>query len=145
MIRRPPRSTRTDTLFPATTLCRSRERPGRPTRHPRKVQPLLPEQERHAEQPHRGEPEQDDHHAEPAGQLVLVAEQHRAEPTRTHTEDREHRREAAHEEQRATQRDAPSVTLAELRDRPCRHVRQVRYEEHPSKLQTLMRNSSAVY
>src|SRR3546814_1437934 len=31
MIRRPPRSTRTDTLFPYTTLFRSR-RPGRPVR-----------------------------------------------------------------------------------------------------------------
>src|SRR3546814_1892560 len=30
MIRRPPRSTRTDTLFPYTTLFRSRERPERP-------------------------------------------------------------------------------------------------------------------
>src|SRR3546814_18723337 len=29
MIRRPPRSTRTDTLFPYTTLFRSRRRPGR--------------------------------------------------------------------------------------------------------------------
>src|SRR3546814_4212319 len=28
MIRRPPRSTRTDTLFPYTTLCRSPHRPG---------------------------------------------------------------------------------------------------------------------
>src|SRR3546814_2388946 len=28
MIRRPPRSTRTDTLFPYTTLCRSRGRPA---------------------------------------------------------------------------------------------------------------------
>src|SRR3546814_7877474 len=28
MIRRPPRSTRTDTLFPYTTLFRSRRRPG---------------------------------------------------------------------------------------------------------------------
>src|SRR3546814_8580479 len=28
MIRRPPRSTRTDTLFPYTTLFRSRQRPG---------------------------------------------------------------------------------------------------------------------
>src|SRR3546814_18226698 len=106
---RTPRSTRTDTLFPYTTLFRS-------------------------EQPHRGEPEQDDHHAEPAGQLVLVAEQHRAERTRTHTEDREHRREAAHEEQRGPQRDAPSVTLAELCARPCRHVRQVpRYEREAAR------------
>src|SRR3546814_16218281 len=41
MIRRPPRSTRTDTLFPYTTLCRSPARPrsaalagGRGLRHP---------------------------------------------------------------------------------------------------------------
>src|SRR3546814_19943809 len=31
MIRRPPKSTRTDTLFPYTTLFRSASRPGRPT------------------------------------------------------------------------------------------------------------------
>src|SRR3546814_19983704 len=30
MIRRPPRSTRTDTLFPYTTLFRSADRPGQP-------------------------------------------------------------------------------------------------------------------
>src|SRR3546814_16212448 len=36
MTRLPPRSTRTDTLFPYTTLFRSRDRPGRcdPHRHP---------------------------------------------------------------------------------------------------------------
>src|SRR3546814_8641040 len=35
MMRRPPRSTRTDTLFPYTTLCRSLARlvPGRPPAH----------------------------------------------------------------------------------------------------------------
>src|SRR3546814_8878557 len=46
MIRRPPRSTRTDTLFPYTTLFRSR--PGRPP-HRRPVQggvPALPRAER---------------------------------------------------------------------------------------------------
>src|SRR3546814_5199507 len=38
MIRRPPRSTRTDTLFPYTTLFRSarRPRPGRATAPPRR-------------------------------------------------------------------------------------------------------------
>src|SRR3546814_12436433 len=41
MIRRPPRSTRTDTLFPYTTLFRSpRPPPGHAGRHPRPV--LLP-------------------------------------------------------------------------------------------------------
>src|SRR3546814_13841810 len=34
MIRRPPRSTRTDTLFPYTTLFRSSVRPGRVVRQP---------------------------------------------------------------------------------------------------------------
>src|SRR3546814_12598693 len=34
MIRRPPRSTRTDTLFPYTTLFRSGRRPGRAARRP---------------------------------------------------------------------------------------------------------------
>src|SRR3546814_9711295 len=34
MIRRPPRSTRTDTLFPYTTLFRSGRRPFRPDPHP---------------------------------------------------------------------------------------------------------------
>src|SRR3546814_7444001 len=36
MIRRPPRSTRTDTLFPYTTLCRSKppiQNPGQPHSH----------------------------------------------------------------------------------------------------------------
>src|SRR3546814_11574872 len=36
MLRRPPRSTRTDTLFPYTTLFRSRH-PPRPRPHPRHV------------------------------------------------------------------------------------------------------------
>src|SRR3546814_16688440 len=43
MIRRPPRSTRTDTLFPYTTLFRSRfatpPPPGRPTRNPPPPEP----------------------------------------------------------------------------------------------------------
>src|SRR3546814_8928631 len=34
MIRRPPRSTRTDTLFPYTTLFRSPGHPARPARRP---------------------------------------------------------------------------------------------------------------
>src|SRR3546814_14495921 len=46
MIRRPPRSTRTDTLFPCTTLFRS---PARPGRHPEfRADRRLPD--------HRGEP-----------------------------------------------------------------------------------------
>src|SRR3546814_1295946 len=47
MIRRPPRSTRTDTLFPYTTLFRSMARPGRVAampdniRHPAGMTPAL--------------------------------------------------------------------------------------------------------
>src|SRR3546814_12227248 len=37
MIRRPPRSTRTDTLFPYTTLFRSSEAPTDPAKYPRDV------------------------------------------------------------------------------------------------------------
>src|SRR3546814_2119922 len=40
MKRRPPRSTRTDTLFPYTTLFRSEPEPGRSLRLPRLVAPL---------------------------------------------------------------------------------------------------------
>src|SRR3546814_1352793 len=39
MIRRPPRSTRTDTLFPYTTLFRSHHRRARLYRHPARDQP----------------------------------------------------------------------------------------------------------
>src|SRR3546814_9976406 len=48
MIRRPPRSTRTDTLFPYTTLFRSRiaRRLARPVEHPRACPAF-------ARQPHR--------------------------------------------------------------------------------------------
>src|SRR3546814_6292716 len=64
MIRRPPRSTRTDTLFPYTTLFRSAQRskfrawalrPGRET-DPRFVcQPSLPQYAFHPAQSHRSE------------------------------------------------------------------------------------------
>src|SRR3546814_5482576 len=37
MIRRPPRSTRTDTLFPYTTLFRSTRMPHEPPHHPARV------------------------------------------------------------------------------------------------------------
>src|SRR3546814_597311 len=40
MIRRPPRSTRTDTLFPYTTLFRSRPMPTKPRPRAPKVSPL---------------------------------------------------------------------------------------------------------
>src|SRR3546814_5261097 len=64
MIRRPPRSTRTDTLFPYTTLFRS-ESGARPARHPRRARAARPprnaasrdppRQTRRAVQDHRSE------------------------------------------------------------------------------------------
>src|SRR5881409_4078065 len=49
MIRRPPRSTRETTLFPYTTLFRSRRRPPRPcpSRHRRPQRPRAPRSEEH--------------------------------------------------------------------------------------------------
>src|SRR3546814_5053381 len=41
MLRRPPRSTRTDTLFPYTTLFRSRRRRGRPAYATRQRRPAM--------------------------------------------------------------------------------------------------------
>src|SRR3546814_7373766 len=46
MIRRPPRSTRTDTLFPYTTLFRSHRPPCRPARSPSPSCPRPPRGER---------------------------------------------------------------------------------------------------
>src|SRR3546814_9132865 len=60
MIRRPPRSTRTDTLFPYTTLFRSQRRdgipahrvaPGRDLRHSAAARTARPEQYRRAPAP----------------------------------------------------------------------------------------------
>src|SRR3546814_6945671 len=100
MIRRPPRSTRTDTLFPYTTLFRSRHR-----RRALGVDGVaaLP------------------HHAAPAAAADAMAGRGGAGVAR---------------DPRA------SVGVAALqRDR----LRRVRSEEHTSELQSLMRNSYAVF
>src|SRR3546814_8209311 len=54
MIRRPPRSTRTDTLFPYTTLFRSDARPPR-ARHPWSAQPSCRAEHRHIQAEDRSE------------------------------------------------------------------------------------------
>src|SRR3546814_10936847 len=46
MIRRPPRSTRTDTLFPYTTLFRSPQPPERPVAPPSVTDPAIPQAQR---------------------------------------------------------------------------------------------------
>src|SRR3546814_6687398 len=57
MIRRPPRSTRTDTLFPYTTLFRSEDGCGRgPLRHrQRRLRAVLAVHDRHARREERSE------------------------------------------------------------------------------------------
>src|SRR3546814_6263087 len=91
MIRRPPRSTRTDTLFPYTTLCRSAAVGRRAHQHHSPPQPPASDRHRPAPRPQRG------------GE----------------------RRTGRHPGQR-------------------RHHR-ARSEEHTSELQSLMRNSYAVF
>src|SRR3546814_3961416 len=62
MIRRPPRSTRTDTLFPYTTLFRSHGRPTGPGAGQGGIAAAeTPNQEDHADRPYldRGRPEAD--------------------------------------------------------------------------------------
>src|SRR3546814_6521110 len=69
MIRRPPRSTRTDTLFPYTTLFRSR---------------VLLDRQRH----HRGEPRQHDDYRQNSGEYRTVDKElrdHRPVRSEEHT------------------------------------------------------------
>src|SRR3546814_3929943 len=132
MIRRPPRSTRTDTLFPYTTLCRSPvpERPppllpdtavgfGVVEDVDRVVVPRAPEQARRFlahHLPHRA-----------AETLALGVIQHRELVQVRHAVHvgEDHRR---------------AVVLADVGTQQRR-----RSEEHTSELQSLMRISSAVF
>src|SRR3546814_18113605 len=103
IIRRPPRSTRTDTLFPYTTLCRS----GR-----------LDESPDHRA-PHR------------RYERCLVREAGRMAGTGGRDEG-------------AGPEGGPGRTT-EIRCRPRRAATSDRSEEHTSELQSLMRNSYAVF
>src|SRR3546814_3484613 len=104
MIRRPPRSTRTDTLFPYTTLFRSDEESAEAIQLLNEPREVLSE-----EAGHEGEGQEDrGEHRQALDGLTL-----------THPE-------------------------ARLLDRDHGHVR-LRSEEHTSELQSLMRNSYAVF
>src|SRR3546814_2029643 len=75
MIRRPPRSTRTDTLFPYTTLFRSRHDAGRLDRH-RDVRPRDRGRSRaHGTAParHRGRPERSEEHTSELQSLMRIS------------------------------------------------------------------------
>src|SRR3546814_3349321 len=137
MIRRPPRSTRTDTLFPYTTLCRSR---GTNTHAAYRVSGLrrladLPDPEPvavgilDAELGHVVERGLRVRHGQPVLPCAAV------EVDDVIDVEIEHRdpRDAGMQVDRLVQHD-PAVAAAKPRS-----------EEHTSELQSLMRNSSAVF
>src|SRR3546814_7429072 len=121
MIRRPPRSTRTDTLFPYTTLVRSPDRG------------CAERQARSRHRPRRGNPP---HDSDPR-----AAHQEQSRPDRRawRRQDRDRRRAgAAHRQwRRARYAEGPPVDGA-------RHgIADRRSEEHTPELQSLMRISYA--
>src|SRR3546814_3400434 len=120
MIRRPPRSTRTDTLFPYTTLCRSEElqrrrhlwRAPRARHRPRRRLDAAP----------------DDHGPDPEDQRQL----------RPGTLERGH----GQAPDRPVQ---PRIVEGQMAASGADDRGQARSEEHTSELQSLMRNSYAVF
>src|SRR3546814_7727928 len=130
MIRRPPRSTRTDTLFPYTTLFRSSPDPSRKREGRRKEQPsrLPPAVNRH----------------QPAHDRLDL---HRAEPRIA-----DHLRECGHRRKAADRFDQIAIAVLVLRDQLAEIWHQMmrigvidRSEEHTSELQSIMRLSNAAF
>src|SRR3546814_4635103 len=131
MIRRPPRSTRTDTLFPYTTLFRSRDRAAQ--RHPR--QPFVP-------------PPRSHHHNYPRRRgfarraLPRTALRRSRQSPRLHYAPQRADRCARRGKLplRGERTQAEYELYAEISER-----RRERSEEHTSELQSLMRISYAVF
>src|SRR3546814_10621737 len=125
MIRRPPRATRTDTLFPYTTLFRSE--PPAPDRRAARTA-------RHAEQ-------QDQQRRQPSPEPTDRAPARRRSRSRARRgrRGRASRSTPAPGRPLVTDRPPPSVIV-----RKPPNVRTPRSEEHTSELQSLMRNSYAV-
>src|SRR3546814_13444606 len=77
MIRRPPRSTRTDTLFPYTTLFRSRQavvpRPHRARGAPAQPRQLDRRRRRPRRQPHRRDPHRSEEHTSELQSLMRIS------------------------------------------------------------------------
>src|SRR3546814_7766671 len=119
MIRRPPRSTRTDTLFPYTTLFRS----AADARQHHLARALA---ERN-DADHRGDPDDDAEHGEEGAQAVRL---HRAQ-----RHDEGLGETIGDGTQRSPPGDGPVALLRLAR----------RSEEHTSELQSLMRISYAVF
>src|SRR3546814_4700511 len=127
MLRRPPRSTRTDTLFPYTTLFRSRRRAVQAALHPRGGEQRLP----------RPDP------AGPAGlrhglqRAALLRERERAGPRPIRRRSRDGGRGARLQ---GDPREEPQRIQGSLRQGA-----RARSEEHTSELKSLMRISYAVF
>src|SRR3546814_8758656 len=119
MIRRPPRSTRTDTLFPYTTLFRSHEH----DQH---------EQKEHRSTPHAAEEDRGKGADHADGQAADDDAPEAAEPAERH----------GHE---GHQREVVSDVGRRASERQKQEAGQRRSEEHTSELQSLMRLSYAVF
>src|SRR3546814_10183418 len=122
MIRRPPRSTRTDTLFPYTTLFRSKRKAGRGEQlAARSVE----------REPGRLCRPRACNHVEPPGRRVEGTAVEPAVVGKLRTRDRLQCLKVQDQQRPIVHRD---IAAAELRS-----------EEHTSELQSLMRNSYAVF
>src|SRR3546814_12712826 len=78
MIRRPPRSTRTDTLFPYTTLFRSRDRHHQhEDDQEERARHLMPSEEERRPGEIRGELDEEEQQCEPAPLRAARMEDHR--------------------------------------------------------------------
>src|SRR3546814_9165681 len=123
MIRRPPRSTRTDTLFPYTTLCRSEPTPAHSPqakrRGPRRTWRNTRGCMRHRHPAHQGE------RAPTALPVALSTSEHRLPP-------------------HGSQKDA-FCRYVPQQGRVAVAFRMLRSEEHTSELQSIMRISYAVF
>src|SRR3546814_2339601 len=124
MVRRPPRSTRTDTLFPYTTLFRSRPAAGAPAR--------LGDARRGVRAAGRA----------PARTISTV----RRRPARPRTQPRQRGAAGARSLRRSDRRACAARGVVWLvAGRSGRAARGGRSEEHTSELQSLMRISYAVF
>src|SRR3546814_10062126 len=134
MIRRPPRSTRTDTLFPYTTLFRSRRRP------PRKQGRSAP-----GARFDNAPPPREGHLEQVTGSSVMsvkIEKKIKGYAVVTPEDKAKSQAEAA---QRAAATELPSAEVIQMHERIERPEVLIRSEEHTSELQSLMRNSSAVF
>src|SRR3546814_4353820 len=125
MIRRPPRSTRTDTLFPYTTLFRSRHPLALSTARRDRLPPPR------ARLRHRAADQRPAHHRRQAGP---------GDDRRTHR-----RRLLLPGSRRRAQRDQCERRRVRVRGGRAQAGLATRSEEHTSELQSLMRISYAVF